>query len=60
MDMDGRSLQSKWVTPLSIKYFPWLEYSSELKVDVLQRFQELLGKLRWAVNIGRVEILLEL
>jgi hypothetical protein len=47
------------VTPFSSNYAPWLEVSPELKADGVQRFQELIGQLRWAVEIGRVDILLE-
>jgi hypothetical protein len=36
-----------------------LEDTAELKADGVQRFQELIGQLRWAVEIGRVDILLE-
>ena len=55
----GRRLPSKCVTPFSSNYAPWLEESPELKADGVQRFQELIGQLRWAVEIGRVDILLE-
>ena len=33
--------------------------SPELKQDGLQRYQELIGMLNWAVELGRVDILLE-
>ena len=33
--------------------------TSELKADGLQYYQELIGVLRWAVEIGRLDILLE-
>jgi hypothetical protein len=55
----GKRLPSKCVTPFSSKYAPWLEESPELKADGVQRYQELIGQLRWAVEIGRVDILLE-
>jgi hypothetical protein len=56
---DGKRLESRCVTPFSSKYAPWLETSPELKADGVQRFQELIGQLRWAVEIDRVDILLE-
>jgi hypothetical protein len=56
---NGKRLPSKCVTPFSSNYAPWLETSPELKADGVQRFQELIGQLRWAVEIGRVDILLE-
>jgi hypothetical protein len=55
----GKRLPSKCVTPFSSGYAPWLEDTPELKADGVQRFQELIGQLRWAVEIGRVDILLE-
>ena len=55
----GKRLPSKCVTPFTSNYAPWLEETPELKADGVQRFQELIGQLRWAVEIGRVDILLE-
>ena len=46
-------------TPLSSGYRPELDTSPELKAEGLQRYQELIGILRWAVELGRVNILLE-
>ena len=45
--------------PLTHGYHPELDTSPELKVDGLQRYQELVGILQWAVELGRVDILLE-
>jgi hypothetical protein len=47
------------VTPFSCNYASWLEETPKLKADSVQRFQELIGQLWWAVEIGRVDILLE-
>jgi hypothetical protein len=55
----GRRLPPKCVTRFSSNYAPWLEDSQELKAVGVQRLQELIGQLRWAVEIGRVDILLE-
>ena len=55
----GKRLPPKCVTPFSSGHAPWLEDTPELKADGVQRFQELIGQLRWAVEIGRVDILLE-
>ena len=46
-------------TPLSSGYRPELDTSPELKAEGLQRYQELIGILRWAVELGLVDILLE-
>jgi hypothetical protein len=55
----GLRLPSKCYTPLSTDYKPELETTPELKADGVQYYQELIGILRWAVEIGRVDILLE-
>jgi hypothetical protein len=55
----GLRLPSKCFTPLKHGYKPELDCTGELKADGLQWYQELIGSLRWAVEIGRVDILLE-
>ena len=40
-------------------YRPDLDESPELKADGVQYYQELIGVLRWTVEIGRVNILYE-
>jgi hypothetical protein len=55
----GLRLPSKCYTPLPTDYKPELETSPELKADGVQYYQELIGILRWAVELGRVDILLE-
>ena len=59
LQKDGQRLPSKCKTPLSLSYRPELDTSPELKEDGHQRYQELIGVLRWAVELGRVDILLE-
>ena len=56
---EGMRLPTKCYTPLSSDYRPELETSPELKSDGIQLYQELIGVLRWAVELGRVDILLE-
>ena len=55
----GLKLPSRCVTPLRSGYKPELDCTGELKADGLQWYQEMIGSLRWAVEIGRVDILLE-
>ena len=57
----GQKLPSKCKTPLSSSYRPELDTSHELKENGLQCYQdnELIGVLRWAVELGQVDILLE-
>ena len=38
---------------------PWLEDSPDLMADIVQQYQELISQLRWSVDIGRLDILLE-
>ena len=59
LNKKGARLPSKCLTPLANGYRPELDTSPELKADGLQYYQELIGILRWAVEIGRVDILLE-
>jgi hypothetical protein len=55
----GLRLPTKCYTPLATDYRPEMETSAELKSNGVQYYQELVGMLRWAVEIGRVDILLE-
>ena len=52
-------LPSKLVMPLSSHYAPWMEDFPDLMADGMQRYQDLIIQLRWAVDIRRLEILLE-
>ena len=53
-------LPSRSTTPMVSEYIPELDISEELCPDDITFFQELIGILRWAVEIGRVDILTEL
>ena len=55
----GLRLPSKCYAPLPTDYKPELETTPELKAEGVQYYKELIGILRWAVEIGRVDILLE-
>ena len=55
----GKRLLSKCVTPISRNYAPCLEDSPELMEDGVQGYQELIGLLRWAIEIGGIEIMLD-
>ena len=55
----GRRLPTKCGAPLTSGYKPELDVSQELKADGLNYYQELIGVLRWAVELGRVDLLLE-
>ena len=55
----SRKLPTRCVTPMSSNYRPESDISPELKSDGMQWYQEMIGALRWAVEIGRVDILHE-
>ena len=46
-------------TPMQLNYVPELDSTPELKPDDITWYQELIGILRWATEIGRVDVLLE-
>lgn len=57
----GRELQkAKYCSaPFRTDYKPELDVTAELKLDGHRYYQELIGVLRWAVELGRLDILLE-
>ena len=55
----GNKLPTKCITPLSSGYRPEVDVSPELGAEGHRYYQELIGMLRWAVEIGRLDILLE-
>jgi hypothetical protein len=59
LEKKGLRLPSKCYTPMSTDYLPKLDTTDELKSDGVQYYQELIGILWWAVELGRVGILLE-
>ena len=52
-------LPNRCTTPYKSAYHPAHDTSAELDAEGIQYFQELIGMLRWAVELGRVDILLE-
>jgi hypothetical protein len=56
---DGLRLPNKCPTPMVGEYHPSDDVSAELTAAGLHYYQELIGVLRWAVEIGRLDILLE-
>ena len=55
----GQRFPSKCKTPLAYGYRPKVYIIPELKADGLQRYQELIGILPWAGELGRIDILME-
>ena len=56
LNKKGLRLPSKCVTPLANGYRPEVDTIPELKADDLQYYQELIGVLRWAIEISRLDI----
>jgi Reverse transcriptase (RNA-dependent DNA polymerase) len=54
-----QQLPTKCDTPVKSGYRPELDATDELKADHITMYQELIGELRWAVELGRIDILLE-
>ena len=46
-------------TPMSTSYHPSEDVTKELNMESVQFYHEMIGILLWAVEIGRVDILLE-
>lgn len=55
----GQRLPSRCYTPFSHGYRAETDESGELKADGVQYYQELVGILRWAIELGRIDILTE-
>ena len=55
----NQRLPSKCRTPMTIGYRPECDVSAELTSEGIQRYPKLIGVLRWAAELGRVDILLE-
>ena len=60
LEKRGMKLPNKNVNiPMSSSFVPELDMSEELNTDDITMFQELIGELRWAIELGRVDILTE-
>ena len=51
---------AKAKTPMTLSYYPELDTSPELGTDDITLYQEIIGMLRWATELGRVDILHEI
>ena len=56
---DGRQLNANQCSPVSSGYRPELDTSPELVGDSISDFQEVIGCLRWAIELGRGDIATE-
>ena len=58
-DASGKHLKTTAKVPVPTTYKPELHVSQELDKELTARYQQLIGILRWAVELGRVDIYLE-
>jgi hypothetical protein len=59
MSVNGYRLPRKASTPMSTSYRPELDVSATLDPKLANYYQSLIGVLRWAVEIGRIDITTE-
>ena len=52
-------LPSRCDTPMSTSYHPREDVTREMNTEVLHTYQELIGIIRWEIEIGRTDVLLE-
>ena len=50
-------LPTRATTPMTKSYYPELDATPELLPDNVTIYQEIIGMMRWATEIGRVDIL---
>jgi Reverse transcriptase (RNA-dependent DNA polymerase) len=55
----GQKLATRVSTPMSSGYRPEMDVTPELKPELSSYYQSLIGVLRWAVELGRVDIIVE-
>jgi hypothetical protein len=58
-DGEGYALRSKIKNPFPTGYKPDIDVTDELSPELASRYMQLIGILRWAVEIGRIDIYLE-
>ena len=59
MDEDGYKLKGKAERPYQQNYQPECDISDELDMKLTRRYMSLIGILRWAVELGRIDIITE-
>ena len=56
----GQLLPSRCATPIQSNYRPELDTTPELKLKGMRYYQEQIGVLRWEVELGRIDIAMEI
>jgi hypothetical protein len=60
LDASGQRLPSRCTTPIQSNYRPELDTTPELNLKGMRYYQEQIGVLRWAVELGRIDIAMEI
>jgi hypothetical protein len=55
----GRQLSGRFSTPMTSGYRPELDYSPYLADGAINYYMELVGVLRWIVELGRIDIMID-
>jgi len=56
---EGKQLQGRFSTPMSPNYRPELDYSPYLHDRPVQYYMELIGILQWIVELGQIDIMVD-
>jgi hypothetical protein len=57
LNASGRQLNGRYSTPMTANYRPELDYSPFLIDTAINYYLELIGILRWIVELGRIDIM---
>jgi hypothetical protein len=60
LDASGQRLPSRCSTPIQSNYRPKLDTTPELNLKGMRYYQEQIELLRWAVELGRIDIAMEI
>ena len=60
LDASGQRLPSRCSTPIQSNYRPELDTTPELNLKCMRYYQEQIGVLRWAVELGWIAIAMEI
>jgi hypothetical protein len=52
-------LPRKCATPMQANYRPELDVTAKMKIDGTCYYKDLIGVLRWALDLGRIDIMME-
>jgi hypothetical protein len=59
LNESGQRLPTRCATPKQANFRPKLDITPELKIDGVRHYQKLIGVLRWALELGLIDIAME-